>query len=51
MAVLLYILVILGALIVIASGIWVGMTLATFISRKKTPSKRPASQERDPAGL
>lgn len=40
MALLLYILVIIGALVVIASGIWVAITLAKVVSTKHRGRKR-----------
>ena len=39
MAMLIYILVIIGALLVIASGVWVAMTLAKVVSTKQNTSK------------
>jgi len=47
MAILLYILVILGALSVIASGVWVALTLAKVVSPKggrKTTQKATSKQ-------
>lgn len=40
MAILLYMLVIIGALFVIASGVWVAYALGKVISRKHIPSKQ-----------
>lgn len=40
MAILLYILVVTGALFVIASGFWVAMTLAKVVTTKKITSKQ-----------
>lgn len=37
MAMLIYILVMIGALFVIASGIWVALTLAKIVSPKEVP--------------
>lgn len=39
MALLLYILIIVGAVVVIASGIWVAVTLVKVISTKQSISK------------
>ena len=42
MAVLIYILVVIGALCVIASGVWVAMTLGKVVSTKQNTSKDKA---------
>ena len=43
MAILIYILVIIGALFIIASGIWVALTLAKVVSTKQITSKRKSN--------
>lgn len=40
MAILLYILVIIGALFVIASGVWVALILGKVVSKKQISSKQ-----------
>ena len=40
MAMLIYILVMIGAVCVIASGVWVAMTLAKVVSTKKITSEQ-----------
>lgn len=40
MAMLIYILVIIGALCVMASGVWVALTLAKVVSTKQITSKQ-----------
>ena len=44
MAMLIYILVMIGALFVIASGIWVALTLAKVISTKQITSKQKSER-------
>jgi hypothetical protein len=40
MAILIYILVIIGALFIIASGVWVALTLAKVVSKKQITSNQ-----------
>ena len=44
MALLIYILIVIGALFVIASGVWVALTLAKVVSTKKIMSKQKSER-------